>query len=864
MMSTTSTEFTNEKSMCDVNSQVSIDKSTQVSIDKSIQVSIDKSTQILIDKSTQILIDKSTQISIDKSTQISIDKPIGRPNTFKVVPHTVFMTIGPSTCGKTTFCKEYLIPQLLEFFGSTMCGGTVRYLSSDDIRWEIIGSRYGKYDPEMMNISNLAFEQLFSRAACYMTWPSASEFIVIDTTGLNEDFRKRVTDLCREKNYSLVPILFDYKSYDEYFQYASDKLIVSRHIKAFRERVIPVVNREFRELKPFWIKNRDFPNVKIKIPEWESYAECFLPPSSKAIVIGNVNGCYEELLMLLKQFRLEFGEDGCTLNFNKENESAPTIILIGNPYRVDGTHNDKLERLIQKNNILCVYENGLPFISVKNRWIATAKFLNRQHLNKLKHQQNESFIYDPIFNEPLRIFGSHPSTKMERKDNFYLIDGGCVHGGSLIGIGFTANNQIFSKKQLALSAYIPKDLKLLFPSNREIEITSANDLSPYLQYRHNKIVHAAAPFLSGTMSPAPADYKSGNTSESFESLNQALFYYKQHGVSRVSLQPKYMGSRCTVVLNKESPSYAISRSGFSIRIPGIQELLDSLKEKYLIDNITTAIIDGELLPWIAMGRSLIDDTFRSVEVGLRKDVQLLKKYGFETQLSKLAQARNTTKLQLQKSNINKIGQGLYHTLVSYDSFVQDWMGVEALERGLDTYTEQLTLFSRETPLQFKPFALLKTVHTENGKIREHIYNEPAGINFKRVSDDINTVVSVDDMEAAHAFNRLITENKQMEGIVVKPDIGINSTAVPYMKVRNGKYLTLIYGPTYQEPKRLQALIKRKKVIDKQRLSRLEYDISQELLQIPISSLGPHNQRYCDLVATFLKTNEEEDKVDPRL
>ena len=36
----------------------------------------------------------------------------------------------------------------------------------------------------------------------------------------------------------------------------------------------------------------------------------------------------------------------------------------------------------------------------------------------------------------------------------------------------------------------------------------------------------------------------------------------------------------------------------------------------------------------------------------------------------------------------------------------------------------------------------------------------------------------------------------MEGIVMKSEAPINGIVVPYLKVRNPNYLTMVYGPTY--------------------------------------------------------------------
>ena len=773
----------------------------------------------------------------------ALDLSHNTPKSINVNSRTVFMTVGPSMAGKTTFCLDFLKPKL---------PGIVKYLSSDEIRWELLGdSGIDKYAPEMVAISELAFEQLFSRASSYMTWPCCVDFIIVDSTGLSESFRNKLLALCQEKNYNLLPLIFDYKTYEDYYMYASDKIVTTGQIETLRKKVIPKITSEFNGSRYVSIKNRDFSQYQVKVTDWNRYQMCFLPKDSPVIIIGNVNGCYDELLLLLKQFKITVDSDGY---FN----SPCQVVLIGDPYRDNASTTDLLLTLIRNNNIICVYEFGLPFVTARHRWIATASYQNKNCLGS-RDRSTAPDIIDAISNEPYRIFGSHPSIKFERKDNLYLIDGGCVHGGELIGLRFGKDGKPFIRKQEALSTYVPGKRGLLFP--KEIEIITSDALTPFLKQRHNKIVTAAAPFLSGTMSPSAADKLGEKIPSSFESLSQALLYYKRGGISEVCLQPKYMGSRCTVVLSNNSPCYAISRNGFTIRTPGISDLLRQLKTKFLNAEITGAIIDGELLPWSAMGRSLIDDTFRSVEIGLRKDVELLKKFGFDKQLDLLGQARDGVTVPLQKNNANKIGHGLYHSMVSYDSFIPNWISVDALERGLNIYSEQLALFSSDTPLEFKPFALLKTIDNTG---KEIIYDEPAGINFKRISSDPHVVISTDDIMSAMLFYDKITRNQQMEGIVVKPESPNNGIVVPYLKVRNHNYLTLVYGPTYQEPKRLDALIKRKNVTDKQRLSLLEYEISKAILNIPMSLLGPSNEHYCNLVATFLQAKEDETKVDPRL
>lgn len=60
--------------------------------------------------------------------------------------HTIFMLIGSTECGKTTFAKEVLIPGLRFADESRNVKANVQYLSSDSLRQEVLGYDYDKYD----------------------------------------------------------------------------------------------------------------------------------------------------------------------------------------------------------------------------------------------------------------------------------------------------------------------------------------------------------------------------------------------------------------------------------------------------------------------------------------------------------------------------------------------------------------------------------------------------------------------------------------------------------------------------------------------------------------------------------------------
>jgi predicted kinase len=67
--------------------------------------------------------------------------------------HTIFMLVGATECGKTTFAKEVLLPQLRLEDVSRNWRANVQYLSSDAIRQDILGYDYDKYDQVMLESS---------------------------------------------------------------------------------------------------------------------------------------------------------------------------------------------------------------------------------------------------------------------------------------------------------------------------------------------------------------------------------------------------------------------------------------------------------------------------------------------------------------------------------------------------------------------------------------------------------------------------------------------------------------------------------------------------------------------------------------
>jgi len=72
------------------------------------------------------------------------------------------------------------------------------------------------------------------------------------------------------------------------------------------------------------------------------------------------------------------------------------------------------------------------------------------------------------------------------------------------------------------------------------------------------------------------------------------------------------------------------------------------------------------------------------------------------------------------------------------------------------------------------------------------------------------LTSYNCLEQAEAYYKELTVDKHMEGVVIKPERW-DGAVVPYMKVRNEQYLSIIYGYDYKFPHKYRKLMKQKSI-----------------------------------------------------
>lgn len=81
--------------------------------------------------------------------------------------------------------------------------------------------------------------------------------------------------------------------------------------------------------------------------------------------------------------------------------------------------------------------------------------------------------------------------------------------------------------------------------------------------------------------------------------------------------------------------------------------------------------------------------------------------------------------------------------------------------------------------------------------------------------------------------------------------------IPYLKVRNGEYLRLIYGYDYTDPERYQRLCKQKSITKKLNVSIREKILGEKML------ISEENDRI-DLAIKLIGELRNEKDLDPRL
>ncbi len=854
--------------------------------------------------------------------------------------HTIFMMIGSTECGKTTFAKEILIPQLQFADATRNFKANIQYLSSDGIRQELLGAEQDKYDQTMLEASQQAFQLLFEKLKLVTTFPINAEFIIVDTTGLSDDFRKQVRNIAIENNYNLEVILFDYRKREDYFSSERSKRLITDHLNRLRKEVLGSLAGEKYE-KIHKVRSKDFfdiptgtpnPAYQVVIENQQEYLATILSHDHEYFVIGDVHECVDELQDLLQSYGYQL--DGNQLIATKKVENTKIILagdwidkgkktkeiieflttnqehflfVIGNHesfvYKfmrdeVKGIDRDLLHdffdstqvlkndaQLLQKFNQL--FELAQPFyrfIGLENSsyYITHApcknKYIGKLDSNSTRHQRNyrinreapleEQLTFlkaEAVGNHPYHLFGHIAAQNAFRIKNKLHLDTGCVLGNQLTGVNISYKP--FYKSRKSHNAALEEELIPLFQKKQQVSLSDLeqNDLKKLKFCAENQIN-----FISGTMSPADKDEAAGE----LESLAQGLLYFKNNDVKEVLLQPKYMGSRCNIYLYLEvEKCFAVSRNGYKIHQVDLSEVYQTLLQRFspfMKENqVDMMLLDGELLPWRALGEGLIDRQFMPIEAALQTELDFLRKHNFEGAFNSLVENYQSTDFEKDQHQtaktelLEKYGSSSYQNYKNLATILKSRAPLTVHDVAFKVYQKQLEYYGQTAELEYKPFAILKCIKQNR---EEYFINWTQSTMYRFLSDDDFLQLNLDTadyLERATAFFAKLTVENHMEGVVIKPD-DLSSNSVPFMKVRNSEYMSIIYGYDYQFPHKYNKLIKQKSIQKKLRTSINEWKLGKAMLDIKMDDISAENKQYQQIVANMLFETAKEREIDPRL
>lgn len=507
-----------------------------------------------------------------------------------------------------------------------------------------------------------------------------------------------------------------------------------------------------------------------------------------------------------------------------------------------------------------------------------------EYLDDLK--KHFSYISnDAKRNDPYHIFGHVAVNNDTVIGNKIFLDTGCVYGNKLTGVWINAEYDKVRIKFKSVGSSYPKDPSSSIVNVDDLEIKKDNEIKfeslefedkiDILEFVKNKVN-----YISGTMAPCSAN----RTEKTLEDMREAFSYYKGNGVCNVILQKKYMGSRANMYIFPKDidKSYMVSRNGFIIRRLNLKPLYEKML-KFFADNndknnnildSELIIIDGELMPWSALGKYLIESHFMTAGKGVVSELQLLEETGFEHILEELKKRYDESgykdlRREHKREDLKKImGESQYRQMHSFDRF--RWMPIKEQKNAINIYNSQIDIYGKECveeELDFKPFAILKIVRKDGEELCEELFWESSNdFVFTTVSDDQCLLVPTDDIgldEANKWFGKIVGED--YEGVVVKPLEKVYTPGIaPYIKVRNPNYLTIIYGYDYLIEPKFTRMLENKNIRNKLRLSIKEFEIGKRMLQIPYNEINEDNIEYLNLCAQMVIEEKKEKELDPRL
>lgn len=373
--------------------------------------------------------------------------------------------------------------------------------------------------------------------------------------------------------------------------------------------------------------------------------------------------------------------------------------------------------------------------------------------------------------------------------------------------------------------------------------------------------------FSPTISPAP---KSLERNE-IESLYEGILWFLNAGVSEIVIQKKYMGSYCDIYLHKNmEKSYLVSRNGFQINHLDKEKWLNALKElhdRFSWESVEIRIIQSELMPWSVLGKGLINNEFSGYYISHQIHCNYLEESDLYEKLNKIKQIPEFISFTEDAKTLsqNELKEKYpMHVIRQYEAVKKfKFLHLENYRKNIQLFKNQLDIFGKDSEIYFKPFNILKEIHSDGS---ETFVND--NLSFRQINDDDflhYTFENQEDFEQKfpkiQRWVNKINQNNE-EGIMIKPRTAFLSGIPPAFKVRNNNYLTLVYGVDFQD--RLQEYIAKRNIKSKLKCSINDWAINQKMIKTPYQEIDEENYYFKNLILDRILGEEIEKQLDSRL
>lgn len=243
--------------------------------------------------------------------------------------HTLIVGVGPKQCGKTFFFKQKFLPMITNAISQNnkLFRPNIKFISSEEIRRWLLNDTENVYDKDserMNNVSESCFNIL--NIQVNESLRTGAHIVIVDTTGMNDNFRTDMKNIAMKYNYNIIYCVFDYKNRSDYYENTSDKFTMSKNIDRFKK-----ILNEFdknNSIKIKYLLNNNT-NLNISIINFDTYLSRFLPTKKQFVVFVHCTKYNVDIVMKkIKQksnYDLIFISDELEINnINNMNELNDT------------------------------------------------------------------------------------------------------------------------------------------------------------------------------------------------------------------------------------------------------------------------------------------------------------------------------------------------------------------------------------------------------------------------------------------------------------------------------------------------------------------------------------------------------------